>query len=186
MPGQQVPPPQPGPITAPGQMPMMRPDQAATSAATQALSHFTAANTSAAATPQSSLSQLAAMSQAPRPTEGGPPLSTGGMPPAGMMAQQRPGMRPFMPGQGMAGQQHPPQGMHGQPMPPQGMPGQPGMVQPPRSVAPGMMMNQPRSMAPASTMAQGMQEQQQQVSNPVNMLTFVRSSMTSRFWLQAR
>ena len=152
MPGQQQQQ-QPGQITAPGQMPMMRPDQAATTAGTQHLSHFSAASTGTGT--QSSLSQLAAMSQAPRPAES---VAPAGITPAGMLAQQRPGMRPFMPGQGMPGQH--PQGMHGQP--PQGMPGQPGMVQTPRSAA-GVMMNHPRSMAPSSTMTHTMQEQQQQV-----------------------
>ena len=69
---------QPGQVTAPGQIPMMPPDQAATTVGTHPLSHFSAASTGTGT--QSSLSQLAAMSQAPRPTES---MAPAGMTPAG-------------------------------------------------------------------------------------------------------
>ncbi len=63
---------------------------------TQPLSHYPGAPPVSSG-PHSSLSQLAAMTQAPRATEAMPP----GGPPGPGMAHQRPGMRPaFMPGQG--------------------------------------------------------------------------------------
>lgn len=48
--------------------------------------------------PQSSLSQLAAMTQGPRPTEAG--AVPGSVPQGPNVIQQRPGLRQFMPGQG--------------------------------------------------------------------------------------